>query len=558
MSDSLPKSEYALQLVGQSELKLNKEKPIFKPGEDQILCKVEAAGLCFSDLKLLKQFSDHARKSEVIAGIDPEKLKKIPSYVPGDKPTVPGHETVVRIVEVGPGVSRFKKGERFLVQSDFRWLKTKINNGAFGYNFEGALQEYILLDTNVIISPEGESMLLPVGEDRSASAVALVEPWACVEDAYITKERREIKAGGKLLVVVDAGRTIKGLTESFSADGNPSEITLVGEDKANALKNLSAIVKKSSIESLEENSFDDVVYFGSDKDTITILEPAVGRAGIFNIVLGGKKIGEKVTLHVGRVHYGLVRFIGTMTDDASESYKIIPATGELRANDKVQIIGAGGPMGVMHVIRHLCQGVPGIQVVATDFDDNRLAVLSSIAEKLAAKNNVGYVAYNPQKETKSVKPSYVVLMAPVAALVEQGIQDCVEGGEINMFAGIAATVEHAIDLDQLISKKIFIVGTSGSTLEDMKIVLKKVEAGQLDTNFSVAAVSGMAGAADGIHAVENRLIPGKILVYPMLHDLDLTPLPELEMKFPTVYAKLDDGHWTKEAEEELVKVGNGQ
>jgi hypothetical protein len=28
-----------------------------------MLAKVEAVGLCFSDLKLLKQFSEHSRKS---------------------------------------------------------------------------------------------------------------------------------------------------------------------------------------------------------------------------------------------------------------------------------------------------------------------------------------------------------------------------------------------------------------------------------------------------------------------------------------------------------------
>ena len=40
------------------------------PGPHEILVKVEAVGLCFSDLKLLKQFHDHVRKSEVVAGIE--------------------------------------------------------------------------------------------------------------------------------------------------------------------------------------------------------------------------------------------------------------------------------------------------------------------------------------------------------------------------------------------------------------------------------------------------------------------------------------------------------
>jgi NADPH:quinone reductase-like Zn-dependent oxidoreductase len=40
---------------------LNIAKPVIPPGPHQILCRVEAVGLCFSDLKLLKQFSSHAR-----------------------------------------------------------------------------------------------------------------------------------------------------------------------------------------------------------------------------------------------------------------------------------------------------------------------------------------------------------------------------------------------------------------------------------------------------------------------------------------------------------------
>jgi hypothetical protein len=41
-------------------------------------------------------------------------------------------------------VRSVKPGDRRLVQTDYRWLKTAHSNAAFGYNFEGALQEYVL------------------------------------------------------------------------------------------------------------------------------------------------------------------------------------------------------------------------------------------------------------------------------------------------------------------------------------------------------------------------------------------------------------------------------
>ena len=101
MTTAIPKTQWAVQLTGPDELILNKQKPVHQPGPHQILCRVEAVGLCFSDLKLLKQFSTHARKTDILSGIDPAVLDEIPSYVPADQPTVPGHESVVRVVAVG-------------------------------------------------------------------------------------------------------------------------------------------------------------------------------------------------------------------------------------------------------------------------------------------------------------------------------------------------------------------------------------------------------------------------------------------------------------------------
>src|SRR5262249_4076479 len=155
------------------ELKLNRSKPVPAPGPHEILIKVEAVGLCFSDLKLLKQFHGHARKSEIVAGIERSVLAGMQSYLPGNAPVVPGHEVVCRIVAGGDQVQKHKVGERCLVQTDYRQLPTSAgSNAAFGYNFDGGLQEYTLVDERVVIAPNGERFLIPVGEERSASAIA--------------------------------------------------------------------------------------------------------------------------------------------------------------------------------------------------------------------------------------------------------------------------------------------------------------------------------------------------------------------------------------------------
>ncbi|MCK5174711.1 MAG: alcohol dehydrogenase catalytic domain-containing protein, partial [Planctomycetes bacterium] len=118
MMSSIPKKQKAVQLIGPDELTLNTDKDVYTPGPFQILCRIEAVGLCFSDFQLLKQLSGHVRKSEVVAGLAPEVLDEIPGYVPGDMPTVPGHEAVVEVCVVGEKVKNARPRERYLVQTD--------------------------------------------------------------------------------------------------------------------------------------------------------------------------------------------------------------------------------------------------------------------------------------------------------------------------------------------------------------------------------------------------------------------------------------------------------
>jgi len=550
---NIPESQCAVQLVGPDQLVLNTSKEVFRPGPHQILAQVEVVGLCFSDLKLLKQFTGHVRKGPVVDGIDLGILKDIPSYVPNEAPTVPGHETVVRIVEVGPGVEQHKPGERYLVQTDYRWLHTASSNAAFGYNFEGALQEYVLMDERVITAPDGESMLIPAGEAFSGSAIALAEPWACVEDAYVTKERTTLMAGGQMLIVVEAelpqGR-LKGL---FKRYGAPARITWVSKSSPPADLDIE-IIRARDDDDLEDAGYDDVIYFGSDAGTVEDLFAKVAPHGILNIVLCGERFGRPVTTMVGRVHYGGIRIVGTTDSDPADSMKHLPKTGEIRHGDQINVVGAGGPMGMMHVIRNLCQGVEGVSVFAGDLDDNRLATLTKIAGPLAEQNGVDYQAYNAKEGPGDEQFGYSVLMAPVPALVAQAVQDAGPRGIINIFAGIPATVSGEIDLDTYIEKQLYFIGTSGSTLDDMKRILSNVESKRLDTNVSVAAVSGLEGALDGIRAVENRTIAGKIVVYPACKGLGLTQLHELKDTLPEVAACLKDGLWTTEAEKKLLET----
>jgi hypothetical protein len=302
---------------------------------------------------------------------------------------------------------------------------------------------------------------------------------------------------------------------------------------------------------LPAGAFDDVIYFGNDPSVVETLFARVAANGLLVLVRGDKPFGRPVTTAVGRIHYGGIRIIGTAKSTLADALAAIPVSAEIRSNDQINIIGAAGPMGTMHVIRNLCQGIPNIGVCATDLNDERLASLMRLAEPLARRNHLTLRTCNPSKEKLHGPFNYTVVLAPVPALVAQAVKDAAPHAIINLFAGIPADKTAEIDLDACVEKQCYFIGTSGSTLDDMKAVLRKVISRRLDTNLSVAAVAGLDGAVDGIRAVEKNTMPGKILVYPFAHGLKLTPLPELGKDHPAVAQALCDGAWNREAEQAL-------
>jgi len=297
--------------------------------------------------------------------------------------------------------------------------------------------------------------------------------------------------------------------------------------------------------SLANGAYDDIVYLGADAGTAEALFPRLAPGGLMAIVRGGQKFGRPVDAEVGRVHYGGIRVIGTAGADPAEAYAAIPANAEIGTGDRINIVGAAGPMGTMHVIRLLSSGTAGVTVYAGDLNEERLAGLRGLAEPLAREKRVGLHCYNPKKDSLAPGFDYVVILAPVAALVAEAVEAAAKGGVINVFAGIPADKTAAIDLDAYVEKELYFIGTSGSEISDMRQVLAKLTAGELDTNLSVAAVAGLEGAIDGIRAVEKNLLPGKVLVYPSCRGLELTPLGELK--------GVATSRWDAEAEAALLK-----
>jgi threonine dehydrogenase-like Zn-dependent dehydrogenase len=131
-------------LPGNSSVEL-KEFPIPKPGYGQVLIKTKSSTICGSDIRAI--YREHLGKG-------PERYQN----------KIAGHEPCGQIVEEGPGLKRFKKGDRVIVYhisgcgvcydcrrgymisctSDFR--------AAYGWQRDGGMASYILAEEKDLVA----------------------------------------------------------------------------------------------------------------------------------------------------------------------------------------------------------------------------------------------------------------------------------------------------------------------------------------------------------------------------------------------------------------------
>ena len=99
--------------------------------------------------------------------------------------------------------------------------------------------------------------------------------------------------------------------------------------------------------------FDDIVVLNpTSADTVSQIARFIARRGTCNLV-GTKPLDGLAQVDLGRLHYDYIAFIGTNGTDIAASYGEARNRCELRAGGSTVFIGAGGPMGQMHVQRAL-------------------------------------------------------------------------------------------------------------------------------------------------------------------------------------------------------------
>ena len=182
---TLPQQILSWQLKGQGLDNIGtKGRPDSVPfpawGEDNIIARVDAVGLCFSDIKLISSGSAHPR-------IEGRNLAK--------NPTVPGHEVTMTVVGVGDKwKGKFTLGSRWIIQADIIY---KGKGTAFGYAIPGGLSQYVVIGAEVLEGDEG-CYLLPVRPETGYAEAALVEPWTCVIASYQIAARTRMREGARV------------------------------------------------------------------------------------------------------------------------------------------------------------------------------------------------------------------------------------------------------------------------------------------------------------------------------------------------------------------------
>lgn len=560
----IPKETLAWNMYGPGVERIGREgRPerfqVPAPGDDELLVRVDAVSLCYSDVKLIQQGGRHPKLYNRNLEHEPTRL---------------GHEAALTVMEVGASLrDRYRRGQRLAVQPD---IYQDGRSTAYGYTIPGGLIQFHLIGPEVLDADHG-AYVLPVEGRLGYAETALTEPWACVEGAYRQRRRLAPKAGGTMWIV---GRPGDASEYEFS-HGFDAPATIVFTDVPGDLRALigrrsdAQIVERDGLTLADYPALSDELTAGQGFDDIVVLDPrsaeAVGaaarhiaRRGTFNLV-GCAPLDGTPMIDVGRIHYDYTAYLGSPGPDIAASYGEAHNRSDLRPGGVTVFVGAGGPMGQMHIQRAIeLAGGPKV-LIATDVNDERLEVLQRQFAPLAEEHGKRLVLANPQhggeslrdlvmRETGGRGADDVIVSVPVAALMADAATLMAPDGMLVLFAGVPNGTLAPLNISDVYLHNAQFTGTSGSALDDQEAVIRKTLARELSPNRSVAAVGGIEAAQDGIRAMIDGRYPGKIVIFPQITGLPLMSIPELVAAYPDVAAKLGPGGtWSPAAEQALIE-----
>jgi L-sorbose 1-phosphate reductase len=517
-----------------------------EPRPDQLLIRVDAVGLCFSDVKLIRLGGDHPKLYGRDLTVEPTRI---------------GHETSVTVMRVGADLTdRFQPGQRLAIQPD---IYVNGRSTAYGYTIPGGLIGYHAIGPEVLAADDG-AYVVPVDDRMGYAETALTEPWACVEAAYTQRRRLWPLAGGRAWVIgrIDDGRDytfgdlLAGTAEVVLSDARPALERAVRAAAPNAT------IRSDSLETAE-GPFDDVIVLGVTSAAI------VGRAadalafrGAMAIVSDAPLDGP-VEIDVGRIHYHYTAYLGASGADVTAAYGEARNRAEIRPDGVTVVVGAAGPMGQMHVERALRMADGPRVVLGVDLDADRLEAARAKLQPVATEqgrrlildvlgSGAGALRTLVGGITDEHGADDIIVTAPSATAVREASAALAPDGMLVLFAGVPVGTRLELDMSPVFLGAVQYTGTSGSRIADQALVVEKTVEGGLAPERALGAVGGMEAAQESLRALVEGRFAGKIVIFPHLGDLPLTSIAELAEREPSVGSALGPGDtWTTEAEAAL-------
>ena len=340
--------------------------PVPRPGAQQLLARVDAAGICTSVNKLLDQGAAHP----LMHGWDPAA-----------HPVITGDEGVVTLVEVGEGLrDRFQPGMRMAVQpavdiAPIQHLERYRDQGrgvakiAVGYTLPGLLAEYVLIGEEVLAA----GCLLPLPDaTQPAAHAAIAEPISCIISSHahhlhLTQPDRtqpRIATSGLLpggvVVVIGAGPMgrihvdlalaarprviiatarrqdrLDWLADTFGERARQLGVHLELVDTSQV--DLAALIDRIS----EGRGADDVIVTAADREVVEAAQRTLARYGVLDLFAGLAPGSELVAIDARFVHYQEVNITGSSGGgpwDILETLRLM-AQGQIDAGAHIAHIG---------------------------------------------------------------------------------------------------------------------------------------------------------------------------------------------------------------------------
>jgi L-iditol 2-dehydrogenase len=172
---------HAAFLYGKDDLRLE-ECPKPEIGAGEILLRTASASVCGTDIRMLK--NGHA-------------------FATADRPLIIGHEMAGTVAEIGDGVTGLRIGQRVCVAPNYNPTVTRLvemgeghldpGYRALGIHEHGAFADFVRVPADAV----QQGNVFPIPDHVSFAAAALVEPLACVYNAY---EKARTGAGDVVLI----------------------------------------------------------------------------------------------------------------------------------------------------------------------------------------------------------------------------------------------------------------------------------------------------------------------------------------------------------------------